>query len=206
MLVTDRRLAGGADALVRAVAGAVKGGVNVVQLREKDLPAPTLIPLARRLREVTVGRALLLVNGTVEVALEAEADGVHLPEGAPVIDRPAARFILGRSVHSPEAAVRAADEGADYVVAGPVYATESHPGRAPAGLEFIRKVVSTSRVPVVGIGGITAKNAADVIGTCASGVAVISAILGAGSPAVAAGELWQAVHGSWHSIAECAGN
>jgi len=205
MLVTDRCLAGGADALVHAVAGAVERGVNAVQLREKDLSPAGLLPLARWLREVTAGSALLLVNGSLEVALEAEADGVHLPERAPMVDRPAAAFIVGRSVHSPEAALQAVVEGVDYLVAGPVYATRSHPGTAPEGLEFIRKIVSASRVPVIGIGGIRAKNAPDVMGGGASGVAVISAILGARSPAGAAGELWQAVHGSWQSIAVGAG-
>ena len=208
MLVTDRRLAGGEDALVRAVAEAVEGGVNVVQLREKDLAPEELLPLAHRLREVTGGRALLLVNGPLEVALEAGADGVHLPEDAPAQgwpDGPSGGveprgFVVGRSVHSPAAALRAAEEGADYLVAGPVYKSASHPGGSPAGLEIIRKVVSVSPVPVIGIGGITAKNAPDVMGAGASGVAVISAILGKESPAEAAGEIWQAVKAVWQSV------
>ncbi len=134
MLVTDRRLAGGEDALVRAVTKAVEGGVNVVQLREKDLPPAELLPLACRLREVTAGRALLLVNGPLAVALEAGADGVHLPEDAPIIERLSTRFVVGRSVHSLEAAHHAADEGVDYLVVGPVYGTRSHSGSAAAGI------------------------------------------------------------------------
>src|SRR3990172_8749667 len=88
MLVTDRTLCGGVDALVRAVEAAVAGGVNAVQLREKDLSPAELLPLARRLREVTGGRALLLVNGPPEVALACDADGVHLPPHAPLIHPP----------------------------------------------------------------------------------------------------------------------
>ncbi len=202
MLVTDRRLAGGEDVLVGAVAAAVEGGVNAVQLREKDLPDVELLPLARRLREVTAGRALLLVNGPLEVVLEAEADGVHLPEHAPAPSwpdgpsgGPAPRVIVGRSVHSPEAALRAESEGADYLVAGPVYSTASHPDVQAGDLEIIRKVVSVARVPVLGIGGITSENAADVMRAGASGVAVISAILGGDSPGVAARELRDAVDG-----------
>jgi thiamine-phosphate pyrophosphorylase len=196
MLVTDRRLAGGEDALVDAVAEAVEGGVNAVQLREKDLPEAELLPLARRLREVTAGRALLLVNGPLEVALEAEADGVHLPEHAPAQGGgPEPHVIVGRSVHSVDAAVWAEKEGAGYLVVGPVFETASHPEAQAGGLEIIRKVVSATRVPVLGIGGITSKNAADVMRAGASGVAVISAILGAEFPGVAARELRDAVDG-----------
>lgn len=197
MLVTDRRIAGGEDALVDAVAEAVEGGVNAVQLREKDLPEAELLGLARRLREVTAGRVLLLVNGPLEVALEAEADGVHLPEHAPAQGGgPEPHVIVGRSVHSVDAAVRAEKEGAGYLVVGPVFETASHPEAQAGGLEIIRKVVSATRVPVLGIGGITSKNAADVMRAGASGVAVISAILGAEFPGVAARELREAVDGS----------
>lgn len=197
MLVTDRRMAGGEDALLDAVAEAVEGGVNAVQLREKDLPEAELLPLARRLREVTARRALLLVNGPLEVALEAEADGVHLPEHAPAQGGgPDPHVIVGRSVHSVDAAGRAEREGAGYLVVGPVFETASHPEAQAGGLEIIRKVVSATRVPVLGIGGITSKNAADVMRAGASGVAVISAILGAEFPGVAASELRDAVDGS----------
>lgn len=197
MLVTDRCMAGGEDALVDAVAEAVEGGVNAVQLREKDLPKAELLSLSRRLREVTAGRALLLVNGPLDVALEARADGVHLPEHAPAQGgSPEPRVIVGRSVHSVDAAVRAEEEGAGYLVVGPVFETASHPEAQAGGLEIIRKVVSATRVPVLGIGGITSKNAADVMRAGASGVAVISAILGADFPGVAARELRDAVDGS----------
>src|SRR2546426_10662868 len=103
MLVTDRHLAGGEDPLLRAVDDAINGGVNAVQLREKDLPPNELLALACRLREVTAGRALLIVNGPQDLALEAGADGVHLPEGAEP-PRPPRTFTWGRSVHSAEAA------------------------------------------------------------------------------------------------------
>lgn len=201
MLVTDRRLAGGEDALVDAVAEAVEGGVNVVQLREKDLSPAQLLALARKLRKVTAGRALLVVNGPVEVALAADADGIHLPEEAQGPGSEQRRFVCGRSIHSLEAAARAAAEGTDYVVAGPVYATASHPGRPPAGPGFMRKVVSATPVPVIGIGGITATNATEVMGAGASGVAVISAILGSAAPGSAARRLWQVVESGWHTIA-----
>lgn len=196
MLVTDRKLAGGADALVRAVAAAVDGGVNAVQLREKDLAPGELLPFAHQLREVTAGRALLLVNGPLEIALEAGADGVHLPEAQGWGPEPR-DIIRGRSVHSLEAAQRAAAEGVDYLVAGPVYATRSHPGTPAAGVELISRIAGAVPVPVIAIGGITAERTPEVIRAGAAGVAVISAILGAETPAGAAMEIAEALRKAW---------
>ena len=180
MLVTDRHLAGGEDALLEKVDAAVEGGADVVQLREKDLSRADLLSLALRLREVTEGRALLFVNGDQKVALEAGADGVHFPADA-YGPEPPWTFIWGRSVHSEEAAMFAMAEAARYVIAGPIYATPSHPDTPPAGLRLIREIVPVARIPVIGIGGINARNARDVIQAGASGVAVISAILAADS-------------------------
>jgi thiamine-phosphate pyrophosphorylase len=202
MLVTDRRLAGGEDALVRAVAEAVEGGVNVVQLREKDLAPADLLPLACRLREVTAGRALLLVNtpagredAMLDVALEAGADGVHLPEDAEP-PRPPWTFVWGRSVHSEEGASMAMSEAPRYLVVGPVYETASHPGRPALGLSIIREVVPISRVPIIAIGGITPANGRDVMQAGAHGLAVISAILGSDDPRGAA----KALVKSWEFV------
>jgi thiamine-phosphate pyrophosphorylase len=191
MLVTDRRLAGGGDALVRAVEAAVDGGVNAVQLREKDLSPAELVPLACRLREVTEGRALFLVNGPLDVALEAGADGVHLPEDAEP-PPPPWTYTWGRSVHSVEGGLRAIGEAARYLIAGPVFETPSHSGLAPRGLNLVRELVPVSRVPVIGIGGITPANARDVMQAGATGVAVIRAILGSGDPRTAAQQIREA--------------
>ena len=200
MLVTDRTLAGGEDALVDAVAAAVAGGVDAVQLREKDLSADRLLPLARRLREVTARTgALLIVNGPLEVALAAHADGVHLPEAVPTIERPARPFIVGRSVHSLEAAHRAEAEGAGYLIAGPIYETPSHPAAPPAGLRLIEDIAAAVGIPVLAIGGITAERVAPVLraGPDVIGVAVISAVLAAPSPSDAARRLRAALDAAW---------
>jgi thiamine-phosphate pyrophosphorylase len=195
MLVTDRALAGG-DRLVEAVAAAVEGGVNAVQLREKDLAPPDLARLAWRLREVIDDRASLIVNGNAEVAREVAADGLHLPAGAPFA-RPDGVALAGRSVHSVEEAQQAEREGADYVIAGPIYETPSHPGGAPASLRLVSGIVAAVSVPVVAIGGITAARVPDVLSAGVSGVAVISAVLGARSPRVAASALREALRGRW---------
>ena len=195
-LVTDRSALGGLS-LEEAVAQAVEGGANLVQLREKDLPAAELLALAGKLRTVTQGRALFLVNDRLDVALACAADGVHLPErGLPVA---AARrlageeFIIGRSVHGVAAAVRAQDEGADYVQVGSMFASRSHPDQPPAGLGLLEAVAAAVTIPILAVGGITAANVGDVMRAGASGAAVISAILGAPSPREAARALAQAM-------------
>jgi thiamine-phosphate pyrophosphorylase len=197
MLVTDRLLAGCEDALVDAVAEALEGGVNAVQLREKDLAPEDLLALARRLRAVTRDRAALIVNGSLEIALAAEADGVHLPEAAPAIERPERPFLVGRSVHSREAAVQAWAECSDYLIAGPILETKSHPNAAPSGVRLIEETVGAVAVPVLAIGGITAGRITEVVRAGASGVAVISAILGSESPAAAARGLREALEEAW---------
>ncbi len=200
MLVTDRSLCAGADGLVAAVEDAVQGGANAVQLREKNLPSEDLLTLARRLRRATLGRALLLVNGPLGVALTAEADGVHLPEGSPAVRRPREGFLVGRSVHSAEAARRAEAEGADYLIAGPVYETTSHADRDPAGLTLIREVTAGVGVPVLAIGGVNADRVEEVVRAGASGVAVISAVLGRTDRRDATGELRRALDAAWAGV------
>ncbi len=197
MLVTDRKACAGVDNLVQAVVAAIEGGVNAVQLREKDLCSAESLTLARRMRKLTAGRALLLVNGSLEVALAAGADGVHLPEGVAFPDRPSRPFLVGRSVHSVEAAKAAWAECSDYLIAGPVYRTASHRGSAAAGVRLVEAISAAVAVPVIAIGGITAERVADVIRAGASGAAVISALLRADSPRDAARELSEALHGSF---------
>ncbi len=196
MLVTDRSLAGGPEGLVAAVDAAVAAGVNAVQLREKDMPDAGLLPLARRLRDVTGGKALLLVNGPLEVALACNADGVHLPEGASMVERPALPFVIGRSVHSVEAARQAWAECTDYLIAGPVHETRSHPGPA-AGLALIEDIAASVAIPVLAIGGITAERVEEAVRAGAAGVAVISAVLASPSPDAAVRRLRRALEAAW---------
>ncbi len=195
-LVTDRNLAGGPDALVDAVARAVDNGVNLVQMREKDLPDAVQLALAQRLREVTNGKALLFVNDSVSIAEASGADGVQLTENSRSIASARARaarpLLIGRSVHGVDAAREAAAQGADLLVVGTVYDSPTHPGQPPAGVGLVGWCAQ-SGVPVLGIGGITEENAVAVVHAGASGVAVISAILGAANPADAAARLVAAI-------------
>lgn len=195
-LVTDRNLAGGPDALVNAVAQAVDNGVNLVQMREKDLPDAVQLALAQRLREVTNGKALLFINDSVSIAEASGADGVQLTANSRTIasarSRAARPLLIGRSVHGVDAAREAAAQGADLLVVGTVYDSPTHPGQPPAGVGLVGWCAQPG-VPVIGIGGITTQNAGAVMQAGASGVAVISAVLGSANPADAAAQLAAAV-------------
>lgn len=197
-LVTDRTRTRGRD-LIRIVEEAVAGKVSIVQLRDKDLPPNELYQLGRQLREVTKGRCLFIVNDRLDIALAVEADGIHLPEvGLPVaVVRKLAGpdFIVGRSTHSVEGALKAAQEGADYLHLGTIFPSQSKPGLEGAGPDLVRKAVAVSGVPVVAIGGIIAGNARSVIEAGAKGVAVISAITEAANVRAATAELRKAILG-----------
>jgi len=112
---------------------------------------------------------------------------VHLPEVAPFIKAP----FVGRSVHSLHVAVRAEKEGCDYVVAGSVFPTTSHPGGPVGGVALIEQIAKNITIPVIAIGGITAANARSCIDAGARGVAVLSALMDADDPRAAAAELWR---------------
>ncbi len=194
-LVTDRRRCAGRD-LREVVVAAVEGGVGAVHLREKDLPARELLRLARELLSLVRPRgALLLVNDRLDVAMAAGADGVELPAaGLPVAE--ARRLwpggLIGASVHSPQEASSACDQGADFALLGTIYATGSHPGQAGGGPELLRTAAAAA-CPLVAIGGINAANAREVMAAGASGIAVITALTLAADVASAARELRRAV-------------
>ena len=201
-LVTDLLLCSGdPDMLVERVAGAVAGGVDLVQLREKGLASGKLLDLALKLREATFGSALLFVNARVDVAVACEADGVQLGESAmPVAS---ARkliedgMLIGRSVHTLDRATQAVEQGADFLVAGSIFRTGSHPVADVVGTQLLSGITGAVRIPVLGIGGIDASNVAEVIGSGAHGAAVISAILGSNDPEQAARDMKRAMQQEW---------
>ena len=191
-LVTDRHV-GDEATLVDRVAQAVTGGVDLVQLREKELHGAQLLELAQRLRQAIGERALLLINERVDVAATLPADGAQLGEDA--VPVPSARRILGpdmligRSVHSVEGAERAVRDGADFLVIGTMFASRSHPGETPAGPRLVSEIVEKCSLPAIGIGGITSENCGEVMAAGAMGVAVITGILAAQHPEQAARRL-----------------
>ena len=198
-LVTDRRLCRGRE-LEQVVEAAVEGGCGMVQLREKDLPAGKLLDLAVRLRSITSGRALLIVNDRVDVALAAGADGVQLPEDGLAVGaarQAGGNMLVGRSVHSVAGGVQAVADGADFLVAGSVFATASHPGAAPRGLALAGGLADAVDAPVIGIGGIDGGNVDLVMRSGASGAAVIRAIGESENSEAAARELKRRMVLAW---------
>jgi thiamine-phosphate pyrophosphorylase len=187
-LVTDRTQTRGRD-LVAVVGECLAAGLPAVQVREKDLGAADLTFVCRRL---VVGArdagAMLVVNDRVDVALAVGADAVQRTHASLAVDDIRAvagrKLRIGASVHSLEEAVDAELKGADWVTFGPVYDTPSkRPYGAPQGLDRLAVVTRGLRIPVVAIGGITPERVKDVRAAGARGVAAISAILSALSPA-----------------------
>lgn len=185
-LVTDRRVCP-PDELPGRVAAAIAGGVDIVQLRDKDATGAALLGLANALMQVTRGSAILLVNERADVAGASGAEGVQLGEAAmpTAAVRPLLRegSMLGRSVHSVEGAVQAAAAGADFLLVGTMFATRSHPGEEPSGPGLLVRIRSAGvQLPCIAIGGITAENVGQVIEAGADGAAVITAILASDDP------------------------
>ena len=175
------------------IESAIHGGIDMVQLREKDLPPKELLALANKLRDITMGKAKLLVNGNLEVALKAGADGIHLPQDSiPVTEvRRSApdHFIIGKSAHDQESAISAAKDGVDYIVLGTIFPTDSKPGVEPGGIHRIKNVCAKVECPILAIGGIRPENINSVIAAGAYGAAISGAILTAEDPELTAIQL-----------------
>ena len=201
-LVTDAELS--ADrSTVEIVESAIRGGVDIVQLREKGANARERYELGKELRELTREAEIpLVVNDRVDLATAINADGVHLGDDDLPISAAREQIgtdaIVGRSVSTPEAAREAESEGADYLGVGAVYGTTSKdtdPEQSNIGLDRVRAIRETTDLPFVGIGGVTPDNARPVVEAGADGVAVISAITAAEDPEAATRRLGNAVRG-----------
>jgi thiamine-phosphate diphosphorylase len=164
------------------------GGCRLVQLRDKRMALAELYPLARAARErCRRAGALFIVNDRADLALAVDADGLHVGQD----DLPAAAArrllapgkILGVSTHSPGQAHQALQDQADYVAVGSIFPTGTKEGFQLVGPELVRALRPHLPVPLVGIGGITLDNAAEVIAAGADAVAVISAVCAAPDPA-----------------------
>ena len=198
-LVTDRALAGGRD-ISDIVKEAVEGGATMVQLREKDIDTRDFIELALRLKKVLAPYGVpLIINDRVDVALAADADGVHIGQSdmpyamARAILGPAR--IIGLSVENFAQIEEANGLDVDYIGVSPVFATPTKTDTAaPFGLDGLAKAVEMSVHPTVAIGGMNAGTAANVIATGTDGLAVVSAIVCAPSPRKASEELLEIIN------------
>ena len=192
-LVTDRQLAGQRD-LADLIRKAIAGGVTVVQLREKDLPARELYELALKIKPIIPPGIPLIIDDRLDIALAAGADGLHLGQA----DLPVAiarqylgpEAIIGLSAENLDQLKEASRLPVDYLAISPVFSTPTKTDTGPAwGLNGLETARQLTPLPLVGIGGINEANAAAVIKAGADGVAVVSAICSAPEPEEAARKL-----------------
>jgi thiamine-phosphate pyrophosphorylase len=196
-VILDREVARG-RALPELLDAVLAGGCRLVQLREKTLPMAELLPLARVLQaRCRAVKALFIVNDRADLALAAEADGLHV--GQDDLPAPTARRLLrpgmtlGVSTHDEAQARQALADGADYVAVGSMFPTGSKIGFQLVGPALLQRVRPLIDVPLVAIGGITEANVGEVIRAGADAVAVISAVCSAPEPAAATARFLDAI-------------
>lgn len=191
IVITDRRMAAPRD-LRDILSAALAAGAPAIQIRDKEADARELLQLCDALLpRVRLHGACVFVNDRLDVALAANADGVHLgPDDLPV---EAARrvappgFLIGYSTDDPEAARQAQRDGADYIGCGAVFGTTTKAEAADEriGVERLDEVARAVSIPVVGIGGINPSNVSEIAHTAAAGVAVVGAVMTAPDPGTA---------------------
>lgn len=182
-LCTDRDLMT-TDTIEEAVELAIKGGVTIVQLREKRCTGKDFLEIASSVKEVTDAYEVpLIINDRVDIALAVDADGVHL--GQKDIPAATAREILGPnkiigvSAYNAELAIQAQKDGADYIGVGDVFGTSTKSDTHHVTLEELAKIREHVKIPMVAIGGVNQENVERLKSIGIDGVAVISAVLGA---------------------------
>ena len=178
-LITDGRLASAAspDALVERVAAAARAGVDLIQVREPASDDRALVAAVRDCVAAVRGtRSRVIVNDRADVALAGGAHGVHLKGASYAASRVRAMvpagFLIGRSVHNVDDAIRAG-AAVDYLIFGTVFRTSSKRAWTPAGPAALAEVVRATRLPVLAVGGVTVDTAGLIAGTGAAGVAAI---------------------------------
>ena len=186
LAISDRRLCGGGSGLRRWALSLPAGAA--IQLREKDLDSEALTAIGRTLRSAAAG--LLIVNGSLEVAVSCGADGVHLRSDQPWAElAPAVRergLLLGVSTHSQREVEAAVDAGVDYALFGPVFASpQKLRFGAPQGLERLQRA-ARGALPILAVGGVDSRNAALLARAGAHGVAAIRAFAEPGTAAALA--------------------
>ncbi|MBF0454718.1 MAG: thiamine phosphate synthase [Magnetococcales bacterium] len=189
LLITDRTVC---PNLEQGVAGALRGGVRHLLLREKNRLSPKehnqrLHQWTKKLLPLTeLFKAHLLISASLEVALDFPGVGLHLPESGIATELARQKLgpdrLLGRSCHNLSGALTALEQGADYLTLSPLFATQSHPKATPLGLEKFTRIRAAIPGPVLALGGIDAKNLPLALQTGAHGVALIRAVLSAPSP------------------------
>ena len=178
--VTDRSWLNGRT-LYSQVEQALQGGVTCLQLREKNLPRQEFLQEARQIKRLcSQYHVPLIINDDVEIALEAGADGVHVGQRDMDVQTARARLgsgkIIGVTAKTVEQALRAQEQGADYLGTGAVFGSGTKKDALPITIPQLNEICEAVHIPVVAIGGITAENVKALAGSKISGIAVVSGI------------------------------
>lgn len=180
--ITGEQFHPGRD-LIEVMEEAILGGVDIIQLRDKTSAKPELLRKARALRELTrKHQVTFIVNDHIDVAIEADADGIHLGQGdLPIMEarRIIGNKIIGISTHALHEAQLAERQGADYIGVGPVFPTATKADVVdPVSVSYVREVAQTIKIPFVAIGGIKLHNVDEVIAAGATRICAVSEIVG----------------------------
>ncbi|MBX7077246.1 MAG: thiamine phosphate synthase [Methanobacteriaceae archaeon] len=166
---------------------AAKGGVTMIQIREKELPLTEFLEVAKKVQNIAKKYDIpFIVDDNIAIALDLEADGVHV--GQTDLDAGEVRkvigpdMLLGVSAQTIEQAQKAESDGADYIGSGAVFPSPTKPDSPHITCEDLKNIVNSVDIPVVTIGGVTEDNVKELEGTGISGISVISAIMESEDP------------------------
>ena len=192
--VTDQMWLKKGETLVDVVESVLKNGATFLQIREKDLAQDAFEAEAEKLKTLCVQHGVpFVVNDSVEIALQCDADGVHVGQadikGRDIRSIIGPKKILGISAGTVEEAVSAEKAGADYIGVGAIFGTSTKKNARSMTMERLKEIVSSVSIPVVAIGGIGAGNILQLCGSGVDGVAVVSAIFAAEDPGKATADL-----------------
>ena len=181
--VTDRAFAK-KQTLYEQVNSAIKGGVTMLQLREKELSEAEFLKEAEKIKPLCRANDIpFIINDDVDVAVKCGADGVHIGQNDMAAEKVRQiigdDMILGVSAQTPEQAVKAEEAGADYLGVGAVFPTSTKSDALSVSYETLKEICASVSIPVVAIGGICAENIKELSGSGIDGVALVSAIFGA---------------------------
>ena len=167
--------------IVDCVIKAINGGVNMIQMREKHLDFKEQLNLAQKLRAITLNKALLIINNNIDIAMSVKADGIQTGKNGEKIkyirSQIDSQMLIGYSSHSLDESIQATKEGANYLIAGPVFKTASHPELRGKNTQFLCKIKNEINIPLLAIGGINLTNTKLLQKTKINGIAVMRSIL-----------------------------
>ncbi|WP_427340154.1 thiamine phosphate synthase [Caloranaerobacter sp. DY30410] len=188
-LITNRKIIK-KDSFYEVIEDAVKGGVDAVILREKDLSYNELLPIAVKLKNILSSYNIpLIVNGDLDIAKNIKAAGFHTSFDRFIKEKIEFKGLLGVSVHSLEEAIISEKYGASYILASHIFETECKKGLKPKGIKMIEEIKMNVKIPVIALGGINHENIDKVLSAGADGIAVMSYIMASEEPFLSAKKL-----------------